>query len=479
MWALAGADTLGMVGGIGHESNTARSSGTPVSVPRRTVGTIPPGVAPAVGAGVVGASVLTLVALLNLDQVTPDALAHDAFRLGAAAFFLAASIFRFTSLRHTDDRHVAFTAGALGVLALMALPFGNLTAQVVGGRVETLLDLAAHATGTAACLLLLREAVTSGHRHRASERGTLGWISLGLASVVAITAVTATLVVALAITAFGTIELPQGRFGSVLVEVTLTGVWMSLGLLAVLHDRRRPWAQRLSPLLVSLGVVELLRAMDVVRPGLWGVAAVALLASVAMLAAQSSYVDLVDISRGSIALWPTRAGRDDMPAEDSRASSERVEEVDVAAVVSAITARHRLAGEDVRVPSGRGVALARPGDLVATLETLLANAAVHASYSPVTVQLLAIGDRVELTVSDRGPGITGVRADSVFQRPGGSLTRARELMRRNGGDLTLRNRIGGSTFVVSLPQAGALPAPRPAAPRPLVERREPHVSNPA
>jgi signal transduction histidine kinase len=466
-----------MVGGTGHESGTAQRGAATALPPGTVAGTIPSGVVSAVGAGAVGAGVLGLVALLNLDQVTPDAIAHDAFRLGAAAFFLAASIFRFTSLRHTSDRHVAFTAGALGVLALMALPFGNLTAQVVGGRVESPLDLAAHATGTAVCLVLLREAVTTGPRRRASERGTLGWVSLGLASVVAVAVVTATLVVAVAITAVGTIELPDGAFGNVLVDVTLTGVWMSLGLLAVLHDRHRTWARRL-----SLGVVELLRAMDLVRPGLWGLAAVALLASIAMLTAQASYVDLVETSRGSIAVWPTRAAPHSVQhraAEDPRTSSERVEEVDVAAVVAAIAARRQLAGEDVRVPAGRGVALTRPGDLVATLETLLANADAHAPGSPVTVQLIAISDRVELTVSDRGPGIAGVSADALFDRPGGSLTRARELVRRNGGDLTLRSRIGGCTFLVSLPQVDALPAPRPAAPRPVVDRREPRLANPA
>jgi hypothetical protein len=51
------------------------------------------------------------------------------------------------------------------------------------------------------------------------------------------------------------------------------------------------------------------------------------------------------------------------------------------------------------------------------------------------------------------------------------LAVARQLLRRNGGELVLRNRIGGATFVLSLPAVGAEQVSRPAERRELAQRR--------
>jgi signal transduction histidine kinase len=83
-------------------------------------------------------------------------------------------------------------------------------------------------------------------------------------------------------------------------------------------------------------------------------------------------------------------------------------------------------------------------------------------------------------VTDRGPGLGPVAADEIFgetaRASGRALVLARDLLRRNGGDLTLRNRIGGATFVLSLPAAGVAPAPRSPEDRTHVERRVPRLS---
>ena len=108
---------------------------------------------------------------------------------------------------------------------------------------------------------------------------------------------------------------------------------------------------------------------------------------------------------------------------------------------------------------GAGFAHARSGDLTVALEKLLVNAHTYATHSPVTVHVVAIGPRIEISVADHGPGMSAAAADSAFgsaevgRGSGLGLHMARALMQRNGGDLELRNRIGGTTFVLTLPAA--------------------------
>ena len=133
----------------------------------------------------------------------------------------------------------------------------------------------------------------------------------------------------------------------------------------------------------------------------------------------------------------------------------------MASVVSAVAEQRSAGGQEVWVRGGTGLAVGRPGDLWVALDRLLENAQQHAPSSPVTVHVLAIGSRVEVTVADRGPGLSGAVAERALGdgpaspgRPSGlGLRQARDLMRGNGGDLTLRGRIGGATFVLSLPAA--------------------------
>ena len=65
------------------------------------------------------------------------------------------------------------------------------------------------------------------------------------------------------------------------------------------------------------------------------------------------------------------------------------------------------------------------------------------------MHVVAIDARIEISVTDRGPGMSAVDATRAV----GGLHVARALMARNGGGLELRNRIGGTTFVLVLPAA--------------------------
>ena len=435
-----------MVGGRSHvEVSDAGARPALIRGVRRTA-------APAV-AGVVGTALIALVTLFNLDQVTSRALAHDAFQLAAASSFLAAATFRLTRFERTGERHTLMTAIAFGVLAVLATPVANLTSQVVPGRFESPTGLVVRGVGAALVLVLLRTAVATGGP--TGVRRTPRRMALA-AAVVAVALGGLVVLVSLGLTRVledhTTYQLSVAPFTHVLFEVSLTTGWLSLGLLAARSDGTRPWAQRLGPLLVSLGVVELLRSLGHMRDGWWDLAATALLASAAMIAAHMAYVDMVEA--GGFATEPTTLQPGDrMPLPPV---ADDLGDLDVAALVTGVVERFRNRGLEIRLrQGGAGDARGRAQDLVVALEALLTNAAQHAAASPVDVHVVAISERVEVSVIDRGPGLSAATAESVLSGAAaegrGGLALARQLMQRNGGDLALRNRIGGATFLLVLP----------------------------
>jgi two-component system sensor histidine kinase KdpD len=128
-------------------------------------------------------------------------------------------------------------------------------------------------------------------------------------------------------------------------------------------------------------------------------------------------------------------------------------------------------GRQVRVdvPDDLPEVLADPGLLERVLANLVANAVRYSpAASPPMVTGSALGDRVELRVIDRGPGIPAEARDRVFapfQRLGDTdnttgvglgLALARGLTEAMGGTLSPEETPGGGlTMVVSLPAAGA------------------------
>jgi two-component system OmpR family sensor kinase len=137
-----------------------------------------------------------------------------------------------------------------------------------------------------------------------------------------------------------------------------------------------------------------------------------------------------------------------------------VVDFEVAVVVRDVVRTQRATGQRVRLAGTAGVVRGRPGDLATVLQNLLVNASAHAPGSPVTVQLSGTGQHVEITVSDRGPGLSEADAGRAFGRgergvssdgSGLGLYVSRSLMRKHGGDVELRGRVGGATFVVTLP----------------------------
>ena len=405
------------------------------------------------GAVVVTTVLVAMVFLFNLDEVTTTALTYDAFLLGAAALFLASGILRIARWHVTADPHSSLMAAAFVGLGLMSMPLANLTGQLVPDHFESPFGVLMRSLATLACLGLVLRALTLSDESSAEESHQL-WLRTTALGVGGIGTVTGIWVLA-----------PDAVSGLVMVhvvvEIGLACAWIAVGLVATRRDATQPWAGRVAPLLGSLGVVEVLRGLDHIQPGPWGLAAAALLASVAMIAVHAAYVDFLDSTRLAEAVARGADSLDDWVHPDTSAHrpNEHAVDFEVSAVVAKVVLARRTTDQEVRVRGGAGIAHGRPADLATALEKLLVNAWTYAPHSPVTVHVVAIGPRIEISVSDRGPGLSAVVADRAFTTPR-ALQTARALMQGNGGELELRSRIGGATFVVSLPAARAVRAPR-------------------
>ena len=155
----------------------------------------------------------------------------------------------------------------------------------------------------------------------------------------------------------------------------------------------------------------------------------------------------------------------DATLEKGAAAPPRVARVDLVACVRGLCDCCRAYADE------RGVALRFQSNAAAlaaaldedALSRILLNLISNAlrftpSGGEIRVALTALGDAVELTVSDTGEGIPPERQPWVFLRGvsdgghGHGLPIARRLARDMGGELTLRSKVGaGSAFTLRLP----------------------------
>jgi two-component system sensor histidine kinase KdpD len=164
----------------------------------------------------------------------------------------------------------------------------------------------------------------------------------------------------------------------------------------------------------------------------------------------------------------------DMSRIQAGALKLRLEPLDAAEIVPrAVDDIPEAAGRVTIEPPGQdgpvGPVLADGQLLERVVANLVGNAVTHTD-SPVTLTVSALGDRVELRVIDRGPGIPEpdrARVFRPFQRLGDrdntagvglGLALARGLVEAMDGTLTPEETPGGGvTMVVSLPAAGVPP----------------------
>ncbi|HZU56901.1 MAG TPA: ATP-binding protein, partial [Actinocrinis sp.] len=163
----------------------------------------------------------------------------------------------------------------------------------------------------------------------------------------------------------------------------------------------------------------------------------------------------------------------DMSRLQSGALKPRLETVDPCEILPrAIDDVPEAAGRVTLEPAENSVPVLADGPLLErAVANLIGNAARHTD-SPITVTVSALGDRAEIRVIDRGPGIPQADWDLVFrpfQRRGDrdngagvglGLALARGLTEVMGGALTPEETPGGGiTMVLSLPAATLAPEP--------------------
>lgn len=151
--------------------------------------------------------------------------------------------------------------------------------------------------------------------------------------------------------------------------------------------------------------------------------------------------------------------------QDVAVASIRAEDVDLVRVVREAGASARLVASPVRVDARPDAITVRADSLRVrqVLDNLLANAV--ASSPPgaeITVRVRADGERVEISVSDSGPGIAladqgrifdaGVRLDDSRSGSGLGLAISRAIAETHGGTLDVVSAPGeGATFTLVLP----------------------------
>ncbi|HJQ43567.1 MAG TPA: PAS domain-containing sensor histidine kinase, partial [Jatrophihabitantaceae bacterium] len=148
---------------------------------------------------------------------------------------------------------------------------------------------------------------------------------------------------------------------------------------------------------------------------------------------------------------------------EARAIALRMTEVDLADVLNQAVGAARAATPDLAIeldaPSGLTVS-GEADRLAQAVENLLDNARRH-GQPPIEVRARALGDQIEVVVTDSGPGVAPDMRERLFSRfatgssgvgTGLGLYIVRELVRAHGGDAWYEPAAdGGASFVLTLP----------------------------
>lgn len=426
----------------------------------------------------------TVLAQLDVPATSIAEHVSQVFGVVGAALFLGAGVLRVARWRLAGDVRSLLMGAALVVLGGLVIPLTSLAGVLMGTDEHSLLRAATAVTTTCVVLALVMRALTTHDDDQPHAGRLLAW-----------SAVTCLVLFAGVVTldVWAPHALRAETLAPRVVRGTLLAVaWLYVGLEAALRSEDRPWAGRVAPLLGCMGVAELLRVASIYHDGAWELASAGLVAALAAITAHRSLVDLDEaattgpphLEAVASALHETRLGMSQHQSlteishlEHLIIRSERTESIDfdVAGVVTDVVEAQRANGVEVTLHAADFRAHGRPGDLATSLQNLLVNARDHGG-NQVNVHTVTVSGRVEVHVSDQGPGLTESQLATLFQRgargpashgSGLGLHVSRTLMRQQGGDLQLRRHQGGAVFVLVLkaarPLAMAQARPAPAA----------------
>jgi signal transduction histidine kinase len=143
-----------------------------------------------------------------------------------------------------------------------------------------------------------------------------------------------------------------------------------------------------------------------------------------------------------------------------RRHADPVSTFEVAEVTGRIALAHRARGRHVRWEVSDVRVAGHPDDLAQILDVLIDNAATHGTPDDITIGVRRVRNRVEICVSDRGPGVPTELRQSLFgwgirgpqsDGSGIGLASAGALAAGMGGRLELDESAPGTRMVLTLP----------------------------
>ncbi|MCB9550392.1 MAG: HAMP domain-containing protein [Myxococcales bacterium] len=168
---------------------------------------------------------------------------------------------------------------------------------------------------------------------------------------------------------------------------------------------------------------------------------------------RARFVDNIDAAAARMQRLVTRLLH--LARIENRRGARPAETITLRPFLHALAARHPDAPIRIDAPEDLTLHIA-PDDLESAIGNLLDNALRHGDGAPIDLTAAAHGDRVAITVRDRGPGISEGNQRRIFERfftterdrggTGLGLAISRAIARGRGGDLDFQTSGDGTTF---------------------------------
>ena len=239
-----------------------------------------------VGAVLVGAA----VGGLGLEQHPAVLTALTFARIAALTLFLTAGSLRLARWWMTADARSAYMGSTLLLFGGVTLPLWHLT-RAVSSEAGSLVSVLVRALGTAVCVVLVSRALARGDDD--SLRISPGRV---LARSVGVTAAGSALL--LLVWAADPGAFRAGLAAHLVVGALMAVGWAAVAAAAARSDESHRWRGQAAPLLFAMSLAEVLRLLDLTRPGSWVVGAALLTAAVAGLSSYAALLDLLDAAAG-------------------------------------------------------------------------------------------------------------------------------------------------------------------------------------
>ncbi|MGN6130944.1 MAG: sensor histidine kinase [Nocardioidaceae bacterium] len=416
--------------------------------------------------------VLSVGFAMVVASATPgfSSVSADVARTGravAAAMFTASGVLALARGYIASESATALRGLALLLLGLVAWPLIGVIRTMSSQQPDSLLPDLVRGAVTTVVLWLLAYALRCASHNKI----------VNLSPIATCTGIAALVIEAVALVSVGGLHLSAhgGRPAHVLLAAVVATEWLAVALWTRAASDRVPWAPSVWPLLLAMGIAEVLRGFGDGRSDTWIMAAASIGATIGAISAWSALIELgrstreqraqldlvsQDLVRARYEASATDAWRQELrhdvrnsltgmrgalltlrsrQAELDAGMTERLREAvlgevshlehlilrqdaeatvdfEVGAVVSAVIEARSAAGLDVTLagPAARR-AHGRPGDLATVLQNLLVNVQEHAD-GRAEVNLSLNGDRVQILVCDDGPGVPDDQIERLFER---------------------------------------------------------------